>query len=169
MFKIRQHRNNTFTIAVTGSDGSLQGEFTLATIGYHKWNELGMMVVEDEAPLVKNPKNLNEYIPDLKAQAKLNAAAEMTRNAMRVVWALEHGEGIDWDGQEPDTLEAKAEAIQNIDATIFMSLISGLRAWLYNTNVSIKDTVEGADADLKRFQDVPTDDITDMSSEKAHA
>jgi len=144
-FKISEHKGENFFIVIHDNDGNQVAEYELKPLSYMRWNEIGLQVVADEAPKIKDPKNPKDYIQDLATQRRLDAEAEVMRNAMRVVESLEGGEGIDWGGNEPETLLEKAEQLQAIDVLTFNALIVGLRNWTLGKGVS-------AESAAQRFQ-----------------
>lgn len=141
MFKIKEHKQKTITVELKSAQGDVLETFELAGIGYHKWNELGLLVTTARAPKKKDPKNPEKYIEDTDAQAKLDEEANMLRNAVRLVYALENGGGIDWGDDQPDNLLDKARAFQDIDADTFTALINALHVWLYGKRVSASDAI----------------------------
>ncbi len=142
MFKIAEHKQKTITVELKSAQGDVLETFTLAGIGYHQWNELGLLVTTAKAPKIKDPKNPEKYIEDTERQTELDNEANMLRNAIRLVYALENGGGIDWGDDEPETLVDKAKAFQTVDADTFTALINALHVWLYGKRISATDAVE---------------------------
>lgn len=141
MLRIKEHTQKTITVELKSSGGEVVDTFELAGISYHKWQELGLMVNAGVAPKIKDPNDPKKYIADEEAQNKLNQEAEVLRNALRIVWCLENGGGIDWGEEEPSTLLGKAEAFQSIDADTFTALINALQVWIYGKRISTTDAV----------------------------
>jgi hypothetical protein len=139
-FKIDNYKGNTFIaeFATEGSDTAV--EFELLALSYFRWNEIGLTVTQKTAPRKPDPDNRGKYIADDKMQIDLDSEAEMSRNAMRIVVALEGGEGIDWGDFEPDTLAEKAAIMMDIDAAMFINLLAVLTQRVYGMKVSTKDS-----------------------------
>lgn len=142
MFKVQSHKQKLITVELKSATGDVLETFELAGIGYHKWNELGLLVTTPKAPKVKDPTNPEKYIDDQDRQKELDEEANILRNAIRLVYALEHGGGIDWGDEEPEDLIAKGKAFQEIDADTFTALINALHVWLYGKRISATDAVE---------------------------
>jgi hypothetical protein len=158
-FKIADHQNKTFFIDI--ESGGQTYSYELMALSYMKWNELGLLVPDETAPKIKDPKDPKKYIDDLAGQRKLDAECEWKRNAIRVVYALENGEGIDWNGDEPETLEDKANTLQQLDAVIFFGLINGLRTRTFGGVVSSEDAAT-------RFQRVQAESVTSDAESQAN-
>ena len=157
-FKIQDHQNKTFYVDIQteGSEDVLS--YQMLALSYNRWNEIGLMVVADEAPKIKNPDNPRELIHDANGQRALNAEAEMQRNAMRVVESLEGGEGIDWGDAPPDNLADKAQMIMDIDSVTFLGLLTGLRNRAFGAEVSSEDA-------QARFQRLESEAVASGGSE----
>ena len=145
-FVIKTHQHKKFFIDITLGEDTVSYE--LEALSYMRWNEIGLMVKAETAPKIKDPNNPKKYIEDRKRQDELNAEAELLRNAMRIVVALEGGEGIEWGDDAPDTLEGKAEVFASVDTVMFLGLLTGLR----NRAFGGKVTAEDADARFRRLQ-----------------
>lgn len=139
-FSIAGNKDRTFFIDISSDHSDVVVSHELLVLSYMRWNEIGLMVTAEVAPKIKDPKNPKEYIQDVAGQRKLDAEAEMKRNAMRVVVALEGGEGIDWGKDEPESLEAKAEVLINTDPRVFLGLMTGLRNRVFGGGVSTEDS-----------------------------
>ncbi len=140
-FKIKEQQGKTFHVDIKDRNENLLASYELEALTYMRWNELGLMVIPDEAPKIKDPKNPSgKKIYDLKGQSKLDGQAEVKRNAIRLVVSLEGGEGIDWDGNEPDTLEEKADILMQIDSAVFIALLTALRNRAYGMEVTAEES-----------------------------
>lgn len=145
MFSITNHKGKTFKVELKDAKGNVLETFELAGIGYHYWHELGLMVTTEQAPKIKDKNSPDKYVEDITAQKALDEQANILRNAVRVVYALESGGGIDWGDKEPPDLLSKAKALQEIDADIFTALLNALQLWLFGKKVSTAD-------EINRFQ-----------------
>jgi hypothetical protein len=157
-FKVNDYTDNTFHLDILGDDGAMIATYELKALTYTEWNEIGLTVVADEAPKIKDPDNPKKLIHDLAGQRLIDAQAEITRNVMRVVVSLEGGEGIEWGGKTPSTLEAKAEILLNIDSSMVWTLLNGIRTRAFGKKVSSEEATA-------RFQRMEAEAITGSSSE----
>ena len=159
-FKINKYVDQTFAVDIQNASGDLIETVVLMGISTRKWDDLGLMVETEEAQPVKDPKTL-EFIKDIKTQRKLDAKAELMRNAIRIVWALENGEGIEWGALNPgDNLHAKAELlVSQVGVDTFNALINALQLWAFGKKVSRVD-------EAKRFQSVSGNSHADLRAAK---
>jgi hypothetical protein len=142
MLRISEHTKKMINVELKSASGDVIDTFELAGISYHKWQELGLMVNAEVAPKIKDPNDPKKYIKDEKQQSANDADAEVLRNALRIVWCLENGGGIDWGDEEPATLLDKAEAFKLIDADTFTALLNALQVWVFGKRVSTHDAVQ---------------------------
>lgn len=142
-FNIDDHSNTQFIAEICNEAGEVVARFTMADLSYHRWNEIGFMVVADTAMKIKDPKDPKKMIDDVAKQNELNALADNKRNIMRIVDSLENGEGINWGIHPPATLEAKAERFyQRVATPIVIGLLGILRNRAFGRRVSVKDAAD---------------------------
>lgn len=149
MFKISDYTGTTFWAILKDENGNILAEHEVMDLTIHRWNEIGLMVTAQVAQKIKNPDKPTELIADRETQARYDAEAELKRNAMRLVECLEGGGGIDWGEDDPQTLQEKAELLQqSISQHIFLGFLTILQNRVYRTRI----TAEDAKARFQRIQ-----------------
>ena len=154
-FDIRKHTRQTFSVVLSNANGEPIDEVTLMGLSIMQWDDIGLQVVTPEAKPKKDPKT-KKFVPDVAAQRKLDAKAELKRNSMRLIWALENGMGINWGDSEPETLDEKADVFMSqLGWDVFSALLQALQIWAFGMKVEAVD-------DAARFQSVSENGNADM-------